>query len=116
MNPVLKTILGSVGRHWLGAFLTIIGVRIGLHSDVAAQATAQLTDEMVSNFVIVVLATLVSVGGSIWHALRERLRLKIALLLHHGETEAAVDAVLGHSARRSQAAAVLAGDPGRLAP
>lgn len=114
MNPVLKTICGSIARHWLGAFLAIVGVRIGLHDDMSRGAVAQLSDEMVANAVIAIGASAVPVVWSVVSRLMLLLRTRVALLMNRGSTEVELGNVIAEATPGAQLAAVLTADPAKL--
>lgn len=114
MNPVAKTILGSIARHWLGALLAIAGVRFGISDDTAKSVTSQLTDDMVSNAVIAFLAALLPVAASIWTRLRLRLEARLGLKMAAGMTEKELKNVIAEAPRGARVSAILTGDPLKL--
>jgi len=114
MNPVAKTILGSIARHWLGALLAIVGLRFGISDDASKSAVSQLTDDMVANAVIAFLAALLPVAASIWTRLMLILRARLALLMHAGMTEREVKNVIAEAPKGARLSAVLTADPLKL--
>lgn len=114
MNPVAKTIAGSVARHWLGALLAIVGLRFGINEDASKTAVSQLTDDMVANAIVAFLAALIPVFASIWTRLRLLLRARLALLMHAGMTEKEVKNVIDEAPRGARLAATLTADPLKL--
>lgn len=114
MNPVAKTILGSVTRHWLGAFLGVAGARIGLSHDASSAAVSQLTDDMVANAAVAFLAAVVPTVWSILSRLMLLLRSRVALRMMHGSTEHQLRNVIAEAPRSSLIAAVLTADPVKL--
>jgi hypothetical protein len=114
INPVTKTILGSIARHWLGAFLGVIGTRVGLSHDVSTAATTQLTDDMVANATIAFLAAVLPAAWSIGSRLMLLLRARVALLMAHGSTEHQLRNVIAEAPRSSLIAAVLTANPAKL--
>lgn len=114
MNPVAKTILGSIARHWLGAFLGVVGARIGLHADTANAATAQLSDDMVSNALLALGAAVIPTAWSVVSRLLLLLRVRVALLMHRGATEHEMKNVIAEATPAARLAAVLTADPLKL--
>jgi hypothetical protein len=114
MNPVVKTILGSVARHWLGALLAIVGLRFGISDDASKGAVSQLTDDMVANAVIAFLAALLPVIASIWTRLTLLLRARLGLRMAAGMTEREVKNVIAEAPKGARIAAILTADPLKL--
>ncbi|HWM26584.1 MAG TPA: hypothetical protein VNP98_17335 [Chthoniobacterales bacterium] len=114
MNPVAKTILGSVARHWLGALLAIVGIRFGISDDTTKTAVSQLTDDMVANAVVAFLAALLPIIASVWSRLMLLLRARLALLMHAGMTEKEVKNVIAEAPKGARIAAILTANPLKL--
>lgn len=112
MNPVLKTILGSVARHWLGAFLGLIAGRIIPREVIST--VPMLTDDMVANGAIALGAAIIPSAASIWTRLKLILRARLALRMHAGMTEKEVSNVIAEAAPGARLAAIVTADPLKL--
>lgn len=114
LNPVAKTIFGSIARHWLGAFLAIVGVKAGLSSDAAAAAVAQLTDEIVANAIGAFYAAVVPAAWSFLTRQALLLKARLALRMNRGSTEQQLRNVIAEAPRGARALAILTADPLKL--
>jgi hypothetical protein len=114
MNPVLKTILGSIARHWLGAFLGLIAGKIGLSHDVATAAISQLTDDMAANMAQSFALSVPTAAASIWSRLKLLLRARLGLLMSAGMTEKNVTNVIAEAPAGARLAAIVTADPLKL--
>lgn len=112
MNPVLKMILGSIARHWLGAFLGLIAGKYIPH-DVIASVPA-LTDDMVANGLVALGAAIVPILSSIWIGLKKLLHVRLGLRMQAGMTEKNVDNVIAEAPVGARLAAILTADPLKL--
>jgi hypothetical protein len=112
MNPVAKTILGSVARHWLGALLGLLAGKL-----IPAEALASvplLTDDMVANGLIALGAAIVPLSLSIWNGLKRVLRERLGLRMSAGMTEREVSNVISEATPKARVAAILTADPLKL--
>jgi hypothetical protein len=114
MNPVLKQILGSIARHWLGAFLGLVAGKIGLSADVASAAVSQFTDDMAANMAQSFALSVPTMGASIWSRLRLILHVRLGLLMQAGMTEKEVSNVIAEAPRGARLAAIVTADPLKL--
>jgi len=112
MNPVLKMILGSIARHWLGAFLGLIAGRLIPHDVIAS--VPMLTDDMVANGAIALGAAIVPAALSIWTRLKLLLRARLGLLMNAGMTEKNVTNVIAEAPAGARLAAIVTADPLKL--
>lgn len=113
-NPVLKTILGSILRHFLSVFLGVLVGRGLVSHDDASGAVALLTNDMASNLLVAFFVSILPIAWSIWSRLMLRLREKIALRLHKGATETQVKNIIAAAPWSAQVSAVLTNDPMKI--
>lgn len=112
MNPVLKTILGSIARHWLGAFIGVVAGRVVPHEAVAA--VPMLTDDMVANGFTALGIAVVPSAMSIWTRLKLLLRARLGLRMQAGMTEREVSNVIAEAPPGARLAAIVTADPLKL--
>jgi hypothetical protein len=112
MNPVAKQILGSIARHWLGAFLGVIAGRV-IPKEVVS-AVPMLTDDMVANGFIALGAAIVPSAASIWSRLKLLLKVRLGLRMHAGMTEENLHNVIAEATPGARLAATLTADPLKL--
>jgi hypothetical protein len=112
MNPVAKSIIGSVARHWLGAFLGLLAGKF-----VPAEALAAvplLTNDMVADGLIALGAAIGPIVSSIWTARMRLLRERLGLRMHAGMTEKEVSNVIAEATPKARLAAIVTADPLKL--
>lgn len=115
MNPVVKTVLGSASRHWLGALLAVLLVKHGImQPDQATNATAQLTDDMASDLLLSLGGALLPIVWSIWSRLMLKLRERVALLSHAGADEHDVKRMISDMPLGHRIKAMVTSDPTKL--
>lgn len=114
MNPVLKTIFGSIARHWFGVFLGVVAGRGILDHETVQRATSLLSDDMVSNLAVSLVFAVPPATISIGRSLRLRLRERLALRMAHGSTEHQLNQVIAEAPASARLAATLTTDPLKL--
>lgn len=114
LNPVAKTIFGSIARHWLGAFLAVVGARIGLSEASTQSAVAQLTDEMVANAIVAAIASIIPIVWSFVSRQALLLKARLALRMNRGSTEQQLRNVISEAPRGARFLAVVTADPLKL--
>ncbi len=112
MNPVAKTILGSIARHWLGAFLGLVAGR-AIPREVLASVPL-LTDDMAANGLIALGAAVVPIALSVWTRLKLLLRARLGLRMSAGMTEREVSNVIAEAPAGARLAAIVTADPLKL--
>lgn len=105
-------ILGSIARHWLGAFLGLIAGRLIPHDVIAS--VPMLTDDMVANGMIALGAAIVPAALSIWTRLKLLLRARLGLRMSAGMTEKNVTNVIAEAPAGARFSAILTADPLKL--
>jgi hypothetical protein len=114
MNPVLKTIFGSIARHWLGALLgLLVGRGLMSHED-ASSAVDLFTNDMTSNLIMSFLVAVLPATWSFFGRRMLKLREMVALRIHRGADPGDVKRVITCSPFGSRMAAVVTANPDRL--
>lgn len=116
MQAILKIILGSLFRHWLGSLLAVLVARHFLSQEFAAAVPLEsaFSNDYVFDALAALVGALLPFFLSVCTRLRSKLKQRLSLLLPARTTEKEVKAIIAEAPLAARISATLTADPAKL--